>query len=652
MIIPIAIFKDTTETVPKKITITFDSIPTSVNITPAYYKYDKTFAMSWDFDDGNLDAYQVAVPLFTGGTVIYQDGNTPAYPGLFYTDGTGNNIAFKGTFNLNMSTIESVASPTSKMNYTMLQAAYVKGFSLTNHSYSNRTITDLGGWDPDPSIEAQQAYYQIDENYNVLKNTTGIKFTNFTSPSNDDTYNQYTIEYLNQGKLKIVNNINNASHYPAHQYTAEYWRDRQGLGLSRDFLTWTDAAVTRTSADFDFINTKLSAVGTDHAWFTFGTHRINYAEAATVPTSTLKYLSFKWLMEGLASNYGATGSDNMWFSGINNVYEYLICARDTQITQIQNGSTMDVTFNFSNIPAVFKEHSLSLLVNADANINNITFQGFDENTYKINYKGLGNNHALVNIGYRPEYENALYDRLSATVAVVNLEVSQSQSDLDIAQALVTTLRNGSFKDELQARINAVVVIPDALIMQVDFGRNISGYFLPFPWNTFGNTTPGLTSGNTLTGLSTTISTVTPINMTVTAPFSNYDANTTFTTAASGLPFPYEACRDCFVIAGGTTASLRLSNLDMNKLYDFSFYAARGFTGNLSWYSIKGATASMAHKVNGTLSNITASQSTIASILNVIPDSGGILDIKLSGYPFSVSNPGYINVIQITQKNSI
>jgi hypothetical protein len=652
MIIPIAIFKDTTETVPKKITITFATVPTSVSIVPAYYKYDKRFAMSWDFDDGNLDGYQVAVPLLTGGTVIYQDGNTPAYPGLFYTDGTGNNISFAGTFNLNMSTIESVASPTSKMNYTMLQESYVKGFSLTNHSYSNRTTTDLGGWDPDPAIEAQQAYYQIDENYNVLKNTTGIKFTNFTSPSNDDTYNPYTIEYLNQGKLKIVNNINNPSHYPGHQYTAEYWRDRQGVGLSRDFLTWTDAAVTRTSADFDFINTKLSAVGSDHAWFTFGTHRVNYAEAATVPTSTLKYLSFKWLMEGLASNYGATGSDNMWFTGINNVYEYLICARDTQITSIQNGNTMDVTFNFTPIPSSFKEHSLSLLLNSDSNITNISFQGFDEESYMINYKGLGNNNALVNIGYRPEYEKALYDRLSATVAVTNFEISQSQADLDIAQGLVTALRNGSFKDDLQARIDAVVVIPDALIMQVDFGRNISGYFLTFPWNTFGNTTPGLTGGNALSGLSTTISTVTSINMTVVNPFSNYDANTAFNASAIGLPFPYEACRDCFVIPGGSTSSLRLNNLNMSKLYDFTFYAARGFTGNLSQYTIKGTSVTIAHKVNGALTNATANQSTTVQILDVVPDAGGILDIILNGYPISVSNPGYINVIQITEKNNV
>ena len=640
--IPIALFKSNTLSIPKQVKITFSGTPSNVIITPTYYKYNKQFAISYGFDDGNLDQYQVVLPMYNGGTIIYQDGNTPNYPGLYYTDGVGNKKAFSGTFNLNMSNITNNPTPTSIMNYNMLQEAYIKGIDLTNHSYTHRSI-DNGGWSVDQATMDSQVLGEIDLNYTALKDNTGIKFMNFTSPANDNTYDSYTINYLNAGKLKTVCNINNTSHYPAHQYTTEYWIARTGLGVSRDFLTWTDGAVTRTPSDFDVIANKLISVGNQHAWFTFATHRVNLTESLSAASTTMKYLSFKWIMEGLESRYGASGNDTMWFTSINDVYEYLICARDVNLNSIQSGVTTTISFDFSKIPQEFKSHSLSFLISANTNISNITYTGFDEQGSLINYQSLGNNTALVNVGYKPEYEKALSSRLNAIVSVNKLEVSQSQTDLNIAQALVTLLTPGSFRDSLQIRINAVIVIPDALIMQIDFGRNISGYILPFPWNTFGSTTPGLTVGSKLSGLSTTTSVVTNINLEVVKPFLNYDSNVSFTasTTALPLPFPYEACRDCFSVSGGTIAKLRLTNLDITKLYDFSFYAARGFVGNLSQYTITGATGtttvSIAHKTN-----ITGT----TQILNVVPNISGFLDIDIRG---DASNIGYINVMQLTQK---
>lgn len=631
----IAMFSENEATQKKKIIVTFASPPTTAAVVPTYYRYDKKFALSYGFDDGYLDAYQTGFKLMAGGTVVHQDGNIPNYPGLFYTDGCGNNKNFVGTYNLNMSTIISSGTPSAYMSDNILLEAYVKGFELSSQGYVGRAV-DYLGWSTDPVIKEQEVLAEINQNYDALKNRIGVKFTNFTQPNNDNTYDPYVADLATQGILKVVGNINNPSHYPAHQYTAEYWRDRLGLGISRDFLTWTNSAVTRTTADFNVIDTKVAGVGSEHAWFTFGVHRVNYGETASAPSTTLKFLSFKWLMEGLASRYGSTGNDTMWMATINDVYEYLISARDAVISQNVVGNTLEITLDFSNVPSNFREHCLSLKITGATNISNISFQGFDTTSSKINHESLGNNVALLNVAYKPEYEKALMSRLTATLAVITLETSQSQVDKDTAQGLVTALRNGTFKDGLQTRINAVTVIPDSSVMQIDFGRDLSGYTLTFPWNSFGNVTPGVIAGSKLNTLSTTTSLVKNISLEVTAPFANYDAN--FPATYNTLPFPYEACRDVFSVAANTTAILRLSGLNLAKKYDFNFYAYRGFVGNVTQYTINGTTVNHAHKTNlyGT-----------SNILNVTPSGTGTIDISIKG---DGANIGYLGIIQLTEHN--
>jgi len=68
-----------------KISITFTAAPTNVNPQFTYLKYNKAFALILQADDATSDVYNKVYPLFAG-----QNGN----PGLFMTDGTGNNVPF------------------------------------------------------------------------------------------------------------------------------------------------------------------------------------------------------------------------------------------------------------------------------------------------------------------------------------------------------------------------------------------------------------------------------------------------------------------------------------------------------------------------------------------------------------------------------
>tara|TARA_R110001592_G_scaffold2696_10_gene15402 strand:- start:5736 stop:7736 length:2001 start_codon:yes stop_codon:yes gene_type:complete len=629
----------------KKVTITFDAPPTKVNVKKAFYKYNKEFAFSFDLDDGLVGQYRVAVPMFNGGTVIYKDGNTPNYPGLFYTDGTGNNIPFSATLNINMDVINTNVNPISNMNEFMLKNSYIKKFSLTNHSWSAQNQFTAPGFSSDPAIRDQEILFQITENYKKLKETLGIKIPNFTAPSNDPLYDPITIGLVENGYLKLVNNINNSGNEFGHSPNryAEYWITKKALGLSRDFDTWKDNTIKRTANDFDFINSLLATAqleSNQHVWITLGTHRINLGESETTNGGSMRYESFKWVMEGLESNYGRYGQDNMWMATIDAVYGYLKCAEKSTIAQSQNGNTVTLSIDFSEVDPEFREHSVSLLIDADTNITNIQYEGFDKHSHATNYKSLGNNNALINVEYKPEYERAVSSRLGALVAVETLENTKSQSDLDIAQSLVSALRNGNYKDSLQTRIDRIVVIEDALVIQIDFGRGVNGYELIYPWNSFTNNGIGVTVGSKLTDLSSTTSIQSGIDIEVTAAFENYDANFSGVNGDPLANFPFEAERDCFKTLNGLTSTLRLTNLDETKVYDFTAFCSRNFIGTGTEITINGKKVVVGHKNN---------LYTLVSITDVAPNAGGSLDIHIKGTG-SNNVHGFLNVLQITEKN--
>jgi hypothetical protein len=86
-----------------KLKITFASPPSSVSVSKAPLRYNKDFAYSFTMDDGYISQYKVALPLFKGGTIPGslstpigdQGGDGSFSPGLFYTDGCGNDIPFR-----------------------------------------------------------------------------------------------------------------------------------------------------------------------------------------------------------------------------------------------------------------------------------------------------------------------------------------------------------------------------------------------------------------------------------------------------------------------------------------------------------------------------------------------------------------------------
>ena len=184
------------------------------------------------------------------------------------------------------------------------------------------------------------------------------------------------------------------------------------------------------------------------------------------------------------------------------------------------------------------------------------------------------------------------------------------------------------------------VVPDSKTIQVDFGRSVPGYEMSFPWNGFNTPAVGHVSGSKLSELSAIDSTITSLDLEVTASFDNYDSNT----AASNEVYPYEATRDCFKTPDGQTSTLQLQNCDPNRTYDFEFYATRGYVGTSTNFEISGTNVILNHKGPANNGNI---DSTV-EILNISPDSSGNIDINVSGNGSS-NVIGFLNVLEITEK---
>ena len=190
--------------------------------------------------------------------------------------------------------------------------------------------------------------------------------------------------------------------------------------------------------------------------------------------------------------------------------------------------------------------------------------------------------------------------------------------------------------------------PAGVTMQVDFGRNLAYLMSPFPWNNFAtNTSPAnvsgtanMTGGETITGLTDTNGNTTSLSLEITSAFDGYDANT----VANNELYVSTAARDCWRTGRDISATIQLQNCDPAKVYDFTFFASRGFIGDTTIFTIGLNSVNINHKDEAAGSN-TGNVTTTATITGVSPDSNNNIDIDVEGF----NRYGFINVLEITER---
>lgn len=164
---------------------------------------------------------------------------------------------------------------------------------------------------------------------------------------------------------------------------------------------------------------------------------------------------------------------------------------------------------------------------------------------------------------------------------------------------------------------------------IDFGEETGGRVPPAPYNNFSNPTVGLTTGSTLQNIISTNYASSSIDMEVVSSFTKTNGNQRGLEGDSNAPFDWAAVRDGYEATGGDIGTIRFSNLNSEKVYDFSIFGARGFIGGTSSYEARGQnteSVTLLTQDNG-LNNTYLT----AEIQGISPNASNQIDLETIGY---------------------
>ncbi len=427
--------------------VNFASAPTTATVTKTVLRYNKDFAFSFHTDDGFADVYTVGFPFFTG---INTSGTN--YPGLFYTDGCGNDISFKlsnSIFSFSGFNNEDMHQPGNgygTVSWPQLSVMYQNGCSVNNHGFTSDAFT-----------EPDYMSYSIRRNESFIRRRLleatpgGVKTRLFVNPNGATPYTDvaFTEGYrstLRMGATGIIPN--------------------NGLDIGT-LSSWTQPLeLNRNLAES--VNVKqlvdqyaAAAANGQHFWMPIFTHRIveDYPQASFI--SDFNYI---------ATTYGKNGSDKIWMATEEEIIDYQIVRQLTTINYAVTGTTLLITFS-GDIPTDLRYYALSLKVDADAPVAGISIIGGTNNTYN----GLGENSALINLSWNGSVLDDLFELAETNVAYA--EQNPTEYNGLIAMDYVLMLPIGAEREALKARLCALPGIEYeqgfCLSCEVDLGPDLS-----------------------------------------------------------------------------------------------------------------------------------------------------------------------------------
>ena len=373
-----------------KVKIIFNGTAASTQIEKSPLKYNKDFAYSFTFDDGKEDAYTNVYPLFSGGVI--QEKNMQL-PGLFFSDGCGNKIPFKGGLAIN--SVNSVnfdpheGTPES-ITWDQVRELYSKGWNVFNHSFNH-------SHGPGTNYA-----YQVTENTNYLKSKTGITTSHFVVPSGDTNY----VPAAFANGMKAV--YNQQSNFPgADGIKVDGAIDLTNFKLYRRFISDENYNSTNIREKIDLIASQSSA--TNHLWFTDFTHNVSFESKG----GSVVFSTFQNYMNYIESTYGVKGADNIWMAPLQEVYEYLLVREGINYSTEISQDTLIVYLDFSSISEDLNNYSLSFNINSPQDITNIVAENLED----FSFKGQGSDK-ILNITWKkssgitpvlsPAYVNPCY----------------------------------------------------------------------------------------------------------------------------------------------------------------------------------------------------------------------------------------------------
>ncbi len=429
------------------IMVSFNTAPANVSVTKSVLRYNKDFAVSFHTDDGFQDVYTVGFQFFTG---INEGGNN--FPGLFYTDGCGNDISFKlssSIFSYSGYNDEDMHQPGNgygTVTWPQMATMYLNGCSINNHGFTSDAFT-----------EPDYMHYTIRRNESFIRrrllNTIdgGVKTRIFVNPNGATPYTDVAFaagyrSVLRMGAWGVIPN--------------------EGLDIGT-FTSWDqNLELNRVLAESVNLQQMVdqyadAAVNGSHYWMPVFTHRIveDYPQA-----------SFFNDFNHIANTYGKNGTDKVWMATEEEIIDYQIVRQLTSINYGLTGNTLLITLN-GEIPTSLRHHALSLVVEADVSISTINIIGGTGNSYN----GIGTNSSLINLNWNGSVADNLFELAETNVTYA--EQNPTEYNGLIAMDYVLMLPAGPEKEAFKTRLCALSGIDYepgfCASCEVDLGMDLS-----------------------------------------------------------------------------------------------------------------------------------------------------------------------------------
>ncbi|MDD3285183.1 MAG: putative Ig domain-containing protein [Patescibacteria group bacterium] len=634
----------------KTIVITFSSAPSFANVAAADLKYNKKFAFSYSFDDGLINGYDPAFKYMTGG---YSDYLGQYFGGLYFTDGAGNNIPFRGGYafySRNAEYVDIHINTPSYINWNQLQEAVDYGWDVFNHGYVSATVPvdepdkiyyvgDPGGHATgtlDYSYELTQ--FNVDLGSKIsLKDASGnvsgaLSTSQIILPNGDKNYIQPGFD------LGFNSIYAQDSEFPFDGATTSapvFINVSDAISANRHVMQRWFATEQRYSDVGEYPNgvnkhvDDLASISssTDRYWAQEFTHQISNSAYAPDWNGGITWSTWKSLMDHIENTYGRFGDDSAWVAGAEEVYDYLMVKQNISFSQVLSGNQLTIELDSSSVPANLRHYALTLLIDADAPISSIDY-GSDFTHHSDN-----KTDGLINLdwGINP-YSLTDVSRVENLVATA--EASKRQSDIDVARSYNNLLTDSShssvsaLKASYADRLDAIVIplktwyvnIKGGVTFAANCASSATASFSPSPynWNHFYVGKGELLCGD-LVNLKDSDGQASTLSLANTAPFDG-GLSSASTGNNSGL-YPDAVLVDNASIysSAGNPAKIKIYGLENIKTYNiklFGYTSAGHVSEDVDTTNYTIGTTTLPLIVQGNISNY-------VEFIDVLPVNGEI-----------------------------
>ena len=406
-----------------QVAVTFSSVPRSYQATVTPLKYDKSFALVLQMDDGSDDLYNLVWPFFTGQN---------SYPGLFSTDDAGHDVPFHmSANNFIWENGKDVHNGTAGyLTWNQIWQLWQDDFTVSSRGFDNPTISYLQNYE----VERNQSF--------TTKKTAsftpgGIQMDTYILPENGA--NQvlpgrnagYVVFFDDYGSSDLSN----------------------PLSVERVSLPLNTHVFKRDRID----NSLFQNVQTMAQESTLSDHYVGFYHAHKFGVSPdISFADFQNQMDSIEAHYGKDGADDIWVAGTQEFFEYWILRSLVQVNAQSLGNQVVLTFSGSDIPKNFKNYTLTLKVVGDAPVSGVNITGASLSNYSargdtaiinLSWKGqVIDSSEVVAAHYIQLAKAAPTDTIPSLLAMDYVQAIQNADSLSKYRDSLCTIDNSALKD--------------------------------------------------------------------------------------------------------------------------------------------------------------------------------------------------------------